>query len=504
MRTMIFILLCGLLIAPMAIAEDWSMWGRTVERNMVSPAAVTIPLDLAPGERTEAGTIDPATQNHVRWTAKLGSQAYGNVTVANGHALLGTNNAAPRDPASKGDRSVVIAFAEKGGDFLWQLAIPKLGAGKVSDWEFLGICSSPQIEGDRAYVVTNRCEVIAIDLKGMANGNQGFQDEAKYLGVPETTEITGDILWKFDMRDEVGVFPHNITSSSVLIVGDHLYVTTSNGVDWTHTNIPNPQAPALIRLNKNNGKLTGEEGAGISKTMLHANWSSPAYAVFDGKPTVVFGDASGYLWGFGHETKKKDEGYDILQTRWQVDVNPPEYRKDAEGQPIKYAEYQGPSEIIATPVIHEGLIYITIGQDPEHGEGVGALTCVDPTKPDGEQIVWQYKKIMRSISTVSVADGLVYAADFSGKIHCLDAKTGAVKWVHATGSHIWGSTLVVDGKVLIGDESGKLTILEAGPEKKVLREIDFGAPIYSSPVVANQTLYIATQDWLWAFALEGK
>ena len=60
-------------------------------------------------------------------------------------------------------------------------AIPKLGAGKVSDWEYVGLCSSPAVEGNRMWLVTNRGEVVCLDTEGMANGNDGpYKDEAKY------------------------------------------------------------------------------------------------------------------------------------------------------------------------------------------------------------------------------------------------------------------------------------------------------------------------------------
>ena len=156
---------------------------------------------------------------------------------------------------------------------------PKLGAGKVSDWEFLGICSSPFVEGDRMYVVSNRCEILCLDTAGLANGNQGFQDEAAYLGGPGKPpvapgETDADIIWVFDMREELGVFPHNIASSSVLVVGDYVYATTSNGQDWSHLNIPSPMAPCLVVLDKKTGEYAGEEASGISKNLMHCNWSS--------------------------------------------------------------------------------------------------------------------------------------------------------------------------------------------------------------------------------------
>ena len=99
---------------------------------------------------------------------------------------------------------------------------------------------------------------------------------------------------------------------------------------------------------------------------------------------------------------------------------------------------------------------------------------------------------------MSVADGLVYAAEYDGDIHCYDAKTGEQYWVHETQSRIWGSTLVADGKLWMGTEDGELHILKAGKTKEALNLIEFPAPIYSSGVVANNIVYIATQTHLYA------
>jgi len=490
------------LSAQRAPAQDWPQWGRDMTRNMVAPDVKDLPTDFEPGQyKGSTDYIDMATTKGVRWVAKLGSQSYGNPTVANGRVYVGTNNDTPRDERFKGDRSVVYCLSEETGELIWQLNIPKLGTGKVSDWEFLGICCSPAVEGDRVYIVTNRCEVMCLDVHGMANGNDGpYQDEGQYLAGPgeppmEVTETDADIIWSFNMIDECGVFPHNITSCSVLVTEDKIWTSTSNGVDYGHVETPAPRAPSLIVLDKKTGALVGEEASGLSSRIFHSNWSSPAYLKTAETELCIFGGPDGWLYAFHPEAKEDEEGFMILQEAWRFDANLPEYRV-LDGQELKYATPKGPSEVLATPIVYKGRVYSAIGQDPEHGEGVGNLVCVDA---QGKQ-VWAFSDIHRSISTLSVYNDLVFAADYSGFLFCLDANTGEKYWVHDNSAHIWGSTLVADGKVYVGTEDGFLTAIPATKEysKDAVMEYDFMSPIYSSPIAANGTLYIATQSNLFA------
>ena len=490
--------------------SDWPMWGRTPDRNMIGEAK-NLPVNVEPGDYV-SGTddIDPSTTENVLWVAKLGSQAYGNVTVAGGKVFAGTNNESPRDPKQLGDRGVLMAFNEDTGEFEWQLLIPKLGAGKVSDWEYVGLCSSPAIEGNKVYVVTNRGEAVCLDLNGLANGNDGpFQDEANYMsadGNPvELSNGHADILWIYDMREELGVFPHNVSSCSPLVVGDLLYVSTSNGVDWSHNNIPAPFSPALVALNKTTGELVGEEASQVSERVLHASWSSPAYGDINGTPLIIWGGGDGICYGFEPKPVVGSEGYEILNEVFRYDANPPEYRMK-EGKPIKYATYPGPSEIISTVVVHDNKAFALIGQDPEHGDGVGMLSAIDASMKGDitGKAIWTYKDIGRTVSTPSIYNGMIFVAEYDGDIHCLDLDTGKVNWVHATDSRIWGSTLVADEKVYLPNEDGQLVVLAATKEKEELATVEFFTPIYSSPVVAKDVLYVATQTHLYALKKGGK
>lgn len=485
---------------PALTAADWPSWGKDQSRNMVS-SEKGLTFEFVPGEFNDDESVDLSTTENIKWVAKLGSQAYGNVTIGEGKVMVGTNNESARDPKKKGDRGVVMCFDEKSGAFEWQLVIPKLGAGKVSDWEYIGVCSSAAIEDGKAYVVTNRCEVICLDLDGLKDGNDGpYKNEENYVrpkgGLdPLNNESDADIIWRYDMRDELGVFPHNVTSSSALIVGDRIFVATSNGVDWSHTNIPSPLSPSWIALNKSTGALVGEDGSGASQHALHAAWSSLTYGVVDDVETLFWGGTDGFLYGYPNEATQDEEGFDLFLPRWKLDCNEANYRVDSKGRKIPYATPPGPSELIATPVLYQNKIYCSIGQDPEHGDGVGRLSCVDAKTGD---VVWKNTDVGRTISTPSIGDGLIYQAEYAGILHCLDAETGEVYWTHDSYSRIWGSTLLVDGKVLLGNEDGDLLIFEHGKEYSEPKAINLGAPIYSSPVVANQTLYISTQTHLYA------
>ena len=74
-----------------------------------------IVFDFNPGELNDDESIDLKSTQNVKWVAKLGSQAYGNVTIGEGKVLVGTNNESPRDSKKEGDRGVVMCFDEKTG-----------------------------------------------------------------------------------------------------------------------------------------------------------------------------------------------------------------------------------------------------------------------------------------------------------------------------------------------------------------------------------------------------
>jgi len=445
---------------------DWPMWGGTPDRNMVS-SMKGLPT-----------TWDLKTKKNVKWIAELGSQAYGNPVVANGMVFVGTNNEAMRDPNIKGDKGVLMAFRESDGQFMWQAVHDKLAAGRGNDWPFQGICSSPLVEDGVVYYMSNRGELMAVDVDGFRDGtNDGLVKDEK-----ATRETDPDIIWRYDMMEELGVMQHNMANSSPVSYENMIFVSTSNGQDESHVNVPSPRSPALIAVDKTTGKLVWED-QGVGEKILHGQWSSPAVGKVGDTMQVVVGQGDGFVRGFDIKTGKR---------LWEFDLNP----KDSVWPKTR-------NEVISTPIILENVVYIANGQDPEHGEGVGHLYAIDGTKRGDitkTGALWHYDKIRRSISTGALYNGILFYSDFSGFLHALDAKTGKPFWTHDMFAAIWGSPIVIDGKVYLGDEDGDVTIIAADRALKVVAENNMGSSVYSTPVPANGTLFVVNRNQLVALS----
>ena len=521
-------------------SADCAQWGGSPARNNTSEAK-NIPAQWNAGEfdhRTGRWKSDSA--RNIKWVARLGTQSYGTPIVAGGRVFCATNNGAgylARYPADV-DLGCLLAFERSDGRFLWQLSREKLKAGRSLDWPLQGICCSPMVEGDRLWVATNRGEVVCVDTEGFADG----ENDGPYRDEPGTGPGEADVVWLYNMMKELGSVQHNMACCSVTAAGDLLLAGTSNGVDDSHEEIPAPEAPSFIALDKRTGKLVWADRS-PGRNILHGQWASPAFAVLGGVPQAIFAGGDGWLYSF-LATRENHGGRPRLL--WKFDTNPKEAKWDNMGR-------GGRNNIIASPVIAGGRVYIATGQDPEYGEGQGHLWCIDPTKrgdvsPElvldeqgkpvpprriqnldkeaGERLVpnpssaalWHYtghdangdgtldfeETMHRSLGLVAVKDGLLVTCDLAGLVHCLDAGTGKVHWTHDMLANVWGSALIADGKIYLGDEDGDVAVFALSPTKKLLAENNMEESVYSAPVVAGGVLYISTRSHLFAITPGGK
>jgi outer membrane protein assembly factor BamB len=455
-----------------AAAPDRAMLGGSPSRNNVS------------AEKGLPSSFDAATGRGVKFKAELGSEAYAGPVVAGGRVFVGTNNEHPRDPGAPGDRGVLMAFSAADGAFLWQATHAKLAAGRTQDWPLQGLCSTPAVEGDRLYYLSNRGEVVALDTQGFRDG----ENDGPFTGERAHGERDADVVWTLDLIGSLGVVPHYMTASSPVAAGDLLFFVTGNGPGAegnVEGKMPAPAAPSFVAVDRNTGQVRWRDaspGAGL----LDGQWGSPSYGMLAGRPQVVFPGGDGRLYAFDPETGRP---------LWSFDAN----------RPVSPNAKPSRAALIAAPVIHDGRVYAGLGRDPQQPAEPGRLWALDvrPAENGFEAVpVWSLggADFSTTLSTVAVADGIVYAADFAGFLRAIDAATGKVLWKHDTFAAVWGSPLVADGKVYLGDEDGDLAILRAGNRLEVLAEVNLGAPVYTTPAARGGVLYVATSSRLYALA----
>jgi outer membrane protein assembly factor BamB len=307
-------------------------------------------------------------------------------------------------------------------------------------------------------------------------------------------------------------------------------VCTSNGADL-HSQVPAPDAPSFLALDKQSGKLVWSD-ASPGRNILEGQWASPAYAVLGGVPQAIFGGGDGWLYSFLAEPTA-DRKAKLL---WKFDCNPKQVVWEGGGSGRR-------NYLVASPLVYQGRVYIGTGQDPQNGEGLGDLWCIDPTKrgdvsPEcvvdrqgrpvppvrlggvdaeaGQKVqpnpnsaaVWHYRgsgtdgdfntTMHRTLSSGAIQDGLLVIGDLPGLVHCLDAATGKLYWTHDLKAELWGGALIADGKIYMGTADGDVVVFALSKQKRLLAKNEMGSAVYTAPAVANDVLYFATRNHLVA------
>ncbi len=512
------------------VAADQPQWGHAWTRNMVS------------SEKGLPDSFDPKTGRNLKWTAKLGTETHSTPIIAGGRVYIGTNNGEPRDPKHQGDRGVLMCFDEQTGNFLWQLVVPKREEDPYFDWPRSGISSTATVEGDRIYLVSNRGEVLCLDVHGMADGNDGpFLDEGARmtmapssgapprpvpgaeinplpLAPPPGAELLkpgptdADILWVFDLVTGAGTWPHDAAHSSILIHGDHLYLNSCTGVDNTHKRIRKPDAPSLVVLDKRTGRLLARDDERIAPNIFHCTWSSPSLATVNGRPLIFFAAGNGVIYAFDTLRTNAPPGEMLkLSKVFEFDFDPTAPKENVHRYNSNRRE--GPSNIYGMPVFHEGRLYVAGGGDLWWGKNEAWLKCIDalalarhggiPLPSDGrgagaEGLLWSYPLEKHVMSTAAVYEGMVFMTDCGRRFHCVEARTGQRLWTHEIKGEVWASPYVADGKVYLGTRGGAFYVFAARREKNVLAELELVSPISGTTTAANGVLYVATMSHLYA------
>src|SRR5262249_33691593 len=120
-------------------------------------------------------------------------------------------------------------------------------------------------------------------------------------------------------------------------------------------------APSFVAVEKSTGKVVWQDSS-PGNQIMEGQWGSPAAARVSDRWQVIFPGGDGWLYAFNAPTG---------QLLWKFDCNPKgvgPYLPGGRGDR---------SFLMATPVVSKGKLYIGVGQNPEDGDGVGHLWCID-------------------------------------------------------------------------------------------------------------------------------
>ncbi len=545
-------------LALSAAAADWPSWGGQPSRNMASATEKGLPCWCSFGDKSPRGDVDLATTKNIKWVADLGHATFGSPVVSRGKVYLGTAGVSSADAAllcldeqtgkilgrfvcgsSDTDNFGVCSTPTVEGDRLYFVTPdPQVVCLDLTTWPKPSATADDAAAAPRVVWRYNMAKAFPIMQDHVAscsvlvhgdyvyvctgNGRFKYADKPFHPLTPSLIALhkhTGQLVARDDEQIGEQLWRGQWSSPSLAMVNGKAQIlfATGNGlcyafepVDpqakvvpdrWITTTLRGPIVYYIDVKDKDTGGLTPAEYA--QKFNLLATLPKPArplefrYSIrmpvttpVDSLPTAKVPDVP------------------LLKKIWWFDCLPPEYRqapffaRGSKGDGQKH-----PCDIIATPVFYRNRVYLPIGGDPVHGSknSRGNLVCIDATKTGDvthSGKVWSYDNLNAALTTVSIADGLVFVIDETSTVHCFDADTGKNYWTYALKSdrgQLNSALMAVDGKLFAGK-----TVLAVSKSLKTLGTIDGSTSAsWNVPCVANGVLFRVQGRRLWAVCDRG-
>src|SRR5262249_37332692 len=134
----------------------------------------------------------------------------------------------------------------------------------------------------------------------------------------------------------------------------------------------------------------------------------------------------------------------------------------------------------------------------------GRIICLDAgVLKDGKpRLVWEKLGVTVKYASPVLHEGRLYVCDETAKMWCFDAATGKKLWTHSYGRNSMGSPIWADGKIYVGAVNSEFSILRPSDNKcEVLQRQFFPSQtpgvdteINGSPAVADGRIYFTTSE----------
>ncbi len=145
-------------------------------------------------------------------------------------------------------------------------------------------------------------------------------------------------------------------------------------------------------------------------------------------------------------------------------------------------------DVRVQPIVAEGVVLV-----PTYKGRLHALDARTGAKR------WVFEAQGPFFSSPSVADGRVFISCQDRNVYAVDLKTGTKRWAFETGEGVHAAPAVEEGKAYVGSHDGVFYALDAATGRKEW-EVDLGKPVLTTAAVSGDALYVAAED-LHAYAL---
>ncbi len=499
-------------------AEDWPQW-RGFNCTGVATSNKSLPVEFSP------------TKN-VRWSAEVGD-GIGSPTIVGGR--LFTTAMRGEKP---GNKFVVYCFEAATGEKQWEREFPIEGEALPKIHESNSYASAtPAADSERVYVYHARLGMMAFDAKtgeavwrrqlpepyfvfdwgpGMSpviHGDRLFfcQDDDLSPAAYCLDTKSGEILWKDDRGDMACSYSHPVICETpqgpeVIIAG------TGKMIGYDYNTGYRKWATEVFCRNIKTTPVTldGIIYVSVESVGISYQWRVTADADGDGKITRD---------EILNNKYRLNTGKSIPAAFW-AKFDRGDENKDGvlEGEEIDKAflDPKNPGGLLASEVQSRlgNAIDTDAGKLSEElselqkDASIQAVRCGGEGDVSKTHVLWLKKtKSASHIVSPLVADGRMFLIKQGGIFASFQAANGEQLWdrrrVGADGSYL-SAPVYGDGKIYVASEPGVVSVIESGPEPKVLANNDFGEPIAATPALVDGQIFLRTRTRLYCIADEAK
>jgi outer membrane protein assembly factor BamB len=116
------------------------------------------------------------------------------------------------------------------------------------------------------------------------------------------------------------------------------------------------------------------------------------------------------------------------------------------------------------------------------------------------QLVWESNEYLPEVSSPAATKDVLFIATSYGVLATFDTKTGELLAEHDLGVQFYSSPMIVEGKVYLASVEGKVYIFSANKDATLINTIDTGEKTFATPAFTDGKMVIRTNESIYCVA----